>query len=180
LQVCGSSPPTAAHLKDLKFVQNCISEAIRLNSPGIIIRKTTKEITINKKMEGKDYSVVLPANHELCICMKLAHRDPEIYQNPDEFYPERFYPEFATPLSQKLRYSFFPFGAGTWSCPGRSFAWLEMTLCIAMLFQRFDLSLENGAQLPPIMEEKIVGVSHPKKKLRVFYKIRNHEKINTK
>jgi cytochrome P450 family 135 len=54
----------------------------------------------------------------------LVHHDPEIYDSPYEFRPERF---LETPPGT---YTWIPFGGGRRRCLGASFAQLEMRLVL--------------------------------------------------
>jgi cytochrome P450 len=62
----------------------------------------------------------MPAGVRLAPSVHLAHRNPSVYPEPDEFRPERF---LETPPGT---YSWFPFGGGTRRCVGAAFATFEM------------------------------------------------------
>jgi cytochrome P450 len=60
--------------------------------------------------------------------------DPEIWDNPDEFDPDRFYkPESKLPLV------FAPFGFGGRICPGRQTAYASATMFLGSIFKKFNL-----------------------------------------
>jgi len=46
-----------------------------------------------------------------------AHRDPEVYPEPDVYKPERW--EGVNIESLSYRHGFLVFGGGRWQCPGR-------------------------------------------------------------
>jgi cytochrome P450 len=73
------------------------------------------------------------------------HHDPRFYPYPFRFDPERWTPE-ARAAHPKLAY--FPFGAGPRQRIGESFAWLEATLVLATLAQRWQPRLATDRSVP--------------------------------
>jgi cytochrome P450 len=81
----------------------------------------------------------------------LTHRDPAIWQNAEEFCPERFARGRKTPP-----FSYVPFGGGPRSCIGAAFGQAEARLVIARLLQTHTFEFTNhkihphmGATLEP-------------------------------
>jgi cytochrome P450 len=68
-----------------------------------------------------------------------TQRDARFFDQPLEFKPERWTPEFETRLP---KYAYFPFGAGPRVCIGASFAMMEMILVLATIGRRFHLQLD--------------------------------------
>ena len=60
----------------------------------------------------------------------LVHHDPEIYEDPYEFRPERFLGE------SPGTYTWIPFGGGRRRCLGSSFALLEMNIVLKAVLAR--------------------------------------------
>jgi cytochrome P450 len=63
----------------------------------------------------------------------LVHHDPEIYDDPYSFRPERFLEEGPG------TYTWIPFGGGRRRCIGASFALLEMKTVLREVLRRYDL-----------------------------------------
>ncbi|KAI0373886.1 CyP450 monooxygenase [Pilatotrama ljubarskyi] len=89
--------------------------------------------------------------------------DPEAYDHPDEFRPERFIrdgrldPTVRDPTS-------FMFGFGRRICPGRHFANASLFILIASVLQVFDVELqtdENGQPLRAEYQQTHGLVSYP-------------------
>jgi cytochrome P450 len=91
----------------------------------------------------------------------LTHRDPAIWDNPDQFQPERFargstpHPKAQT-ASEKTGASYIPFGSGPRACIGAAFGQAEARIVVSQLLKTFDFQLltENihphmGATLEP-------------------------------
>jgi C-22 sterol desaturase len=59
----------------------------------------------------------------------MALRDPEVYENPDEFDPERYYSGDAEVKGAK---NYLVFGTGPHYCLGQHYAQLNLALFIGM------------------------------------------------
>jgi cytochrome P450 len=72
--------------------------------------------------------IELPAGAGVAACLVAAHRNPEVYPDPEAFRPERFLSgrAAAPPLG-----TFFPFGGGARRCLGATFAQYEMKQVLA-------------------------------------------------
>jgi cytochrome P450 len=69
-----------------------------------------------------------------------VHRDPRWFPQPDAFRPERW----AVEDPGRPKFAYFPFGGGARVCIGERFAWMEGTLLLAAIGQRWRLRLEPG------------------------------------
>jgi len=81
----------------------------------------------------------LPAGVNVAACTAALHMDPDIYPDPERFYPERF-------LQRTVGgFEFIPFGGGERICVGNQFATHEIKIVLAALLARgrFEL-LEKG------------------------------------
>ena len=75
----------------------------------------------------------LPAGVHVTPCIYLAHRRPEVWEDPTAFRPERFLDGAPEP------YTFIPFGGGMRRCVGAAFATLEMKEVLRAVANRFEL-----------------------------------------
>ena len=117
------------------YVTATIQETLRRRPvlPNVAPRLVKKPVTVG----GWDY----PPDVALVGNAYLVHHDPEIYDSPYEFRPERF-------LDQSPgTYTWIPFGGGRRRCLGASFAQLEMKLVLrAVLGQSVVRPGEPGAE----------------------------------
>ncbi|MGA8329141.1 MAG: cytochrome P450, partial [Mycobacterium sp.] len=60
------------------------------------------------------------------------HRDPQLWDHPLTFDPDRFLPERS---QGRNRWQYLPFGGGPRSCIGDHFAMLEATLALATIIR---------------------------------------------
>ncbi len=75
----------------------------------------------------------LPPGVHVTPCIYLAHRRPDVWDDPTAFRPERFLDSSPPP------YAYIPFGGGVRRCVGAAFATLEMKEVLRALAARFDL-----------------------------------------
>ncbi|XP_060080598.1 cytochrome P450 4F6-like [Ylistrum balloti] len=120
---------------DLGKLENltlCIKEGLRLHSPvSFIQRKTTQPFVV----EG--YRI--PVGTSLAIQIYNLHHNPDVWDKPMEFHPERFLPENSV---GRDFYAFVPFSAGPRNCIGQHFAMNEQKVTLARLLRRFTLELD--------------------------------------
>jgi cytochrome P450 len=97
----------------------------------------------------------IPSGTRVIINAWALGRDPESWENPEEFRPERFMDGgSAAGLDFKGNYfQFLPFGAGRRICPGLNFSMATVEIMLANLMYCFDW------QLPMGMEEKDVDMT---------------------
>ena len=71
----------------------------------------------------------------------LTHRDPEIYEDPDEWIPERFLDHKFSP------FEFYPFGGGNRRCIGAAFASFEAKVVLGTLLSAYHFELLDNRPL---------------------------------
>jgi cytochrome P450 len=126
------------------LLDRVIKESLRLYPPiHIGNRRVAQEI---KFAEGS-----IPAGERMFYSIYLTHRDPQIWENPESFCPERHAHGRKTPP-----FSYVPFGGGPRSCIGAAFGQAEARLIIARLLQAYKFEFTNhkihahmGATLEP-------------------------------
>ena len=77
--------------------------------------------------------------------------DPTIYENPNEFRPERFSSTQAVGVANKE--SAVPFGFGRRICPGMHMADASLFINIACIFSTFNISKATSIDGHPIEPE---------------------------
>lgn len=102
----------------------------------------------------------------------ITHRDPRYFPEPLRFDPERFSSEAK---SQRIRFTYVPFGAGPRQCIGESFAWMEGILLLATISQKWKLKLVPGQIIEP---EPLITL-RPKYGLRMLIEARGNSQQST-
>ena len=126
------------------LLDQVIKESLRLYPPIHIGNRR-----VAKEMEFSEGNV--PAGERMFYSIYLTHRDPAVWENPEEFCPERFSHGRRTPP-----FSYVPFGGGPRVCIGAAFGQAEARVVIARLLQTHAFEFTNhkihahmGATLEP-------------------------------
>ncbi|KFV82217.1 Cytochrome P450 4V2, partial [Struthio camelus australis] len=128
-EVFGNSerPVTMEDLKKLWYLECVVKEALRL-FPSVPLFACT----LREDCYIKGYQV--PKGTNVLVATYALHRDPEIFPDPEEFRPERFFPENCR---GRHPYAYVPFSAGPRNCIGQRFAQMEEKALLALILRRF-------------------------------------------
>nr|CAH0113238.1 unnamed protein product [Daphnia galeata] len=131
-------PVTMTDLNELKYLECCIKEALRLYPSVPIISRSCQEDFI---IGGDE----IPAGTSVSICPYFLHRDPKYFPDPEHFRPERFQAENS---EKRHPYSYVPFSAGPRNCIGQRFALLEEKSILSAIFRNFHVrSLDKREEI---------------------------------
>lgn len=100
--------PEVKHLNELKFLERCIKEGLRLYPSIPMIARVMEE---NTEVNG----YILPRNAPVHIHIFDIHRNEKHWPDPEKFDPDRFLPENCV---NRHPFSFVPFSAGPRNCIG--------------------------------------------------------------
>ncbi|EDV18742.1 uncharacterized protein TRIADDRAFT_34712 [Trichoplax adhaerens] len=122
-------------LAQLKYLTLCIKESQRLHPTVPILG-----YTLGEEMTVEGYT--FPKGMDIEFPSYVFHHDPNWWEEPWKFNPERF-----TAENSKGRdpYAFMPFAVGTRNCIGQNFALQELKSVVAKILQRFELSTPNSS-----------------------------------
>ncbi|HKU66546.1 MAG TPA: cytochrome P450 [Candidatus Baltobacteraceae bacterium] len=119
------------------YLDAVLNETLRLYPPAWILgRDALREAEIDGWRIRKGATVLMS--------QLVLHRDPDYFEQPDRFMPERWLDPPALPP-----FAYFPFGGGSRKCLGDRFAWTEARIELADLAQRYRFELESGAPVEP-------------------------------
>jgi len=115
------------------------TESLRIRGPLLELNKMCNEsveiaLPKDKKMKFNENDVIYIPAHSI-------HMDPEHYENPEQFIPERFSAENGGAKAYMDRGVFFPFGLGPRICVGNRFAVAQSKCAIAALIRNFEITV---------------------------------------
>ena len=117
------------------LLDQVIKESLRLYPPiHIGNRRVAEDMEFT---EGK-----VPAGERMFYSIYLTHRDPEIWENAEQFCPDRFSHGRKTPP-----FAYVPFGGGPRACIGAAFGQAEARIVMTRLLQTFSFEPVNPHQI---------------------------------
>ncbi|CAN4090812.1 unnamed protein product [Withania somnifera] len=146
---------TEDDIQNMPYFKLVVKEVFRLYPPVplLIPRETMKKSTL----EGYD---IQPGTIIHVNSWAIA-KDPEIWENPEEFIPERFFNNVVDFKGQN--YELIPFGSGRRGCPGIALGVASMELALSNLLYAFDWELPHGLKKEDIDTDVRPGVTMHKK-----------------
>jgi cytochrome P450 len=147
--------PDPERLTTLPYLDALIKEVLRMRPVVPLVGRV-----LMKPYHVAGYD--LPAGTPVGASIYLAHRNPEIYPEPNAFRPERFLKGSPDPSA------WFPFGGGIRRCIGASFALYEMKIVLGTMLAHCDFEL---AQNRPVRVVRRAVTFSPEGGMRV--RVRN-------
>lgn len=143
-------------LDELQYLKLVINETLRLHpaSPLLGLRECREETEID--------GYTIPYKAKVIVNGWAIARDPESWDDPENFVPERF--ENSSVDFNGNHYQFFPFGAGSRICPGMHFGLANVVYPLAQLLYHFDWRLPCGLEPEDLDMTETCGISATRKK----------------
>ena len=118
-----------------------MAESMRIRPPAWTLER-------NAEADVEIGGFIIRRGTTVLMSQYLVHRDRRWWgDDADRFDPERW---GAAQQASRPKFSYFPFGAGTRICVAEHFAWMEGTLVLAAIAQRWRMRYEETT--PPVME----------------------------
>jgi cytochrome P450 len=137
--VIAGRAPTLEDMPRLEYTAMVLAESMRLYPPAWAMgREVLEDVSIGPYR--------MPKGAMVFFSQYIVQRDPRWFPHPERFTPERFTTEAK---AGRPRFAYFPFGGGGRQCIGESFAWMEATLALATIAQRWRLALVPGQNIQP-------------------------------
>ncbi|KAL4734950.1 cytochrome P450 [Aspergillus similis] len=128
--------PTWEELEKLPYLTAVIKESLRM-SPGVaspLPRVVPKSGAVITKTHIPGGTIVSQSSH-------FVHTNPDIFEDPHSFIPERWLGEKGKSLDKWL----LAFSRGPRSCLGQQLAWAELYLTYGHVFRKFDLQIDPSS-----------------------------------
>ncbi|XP_019196628.1 PREDICTED: cytochrome P450 83B1-like [Ipomoea nil] len=141
-------------IQELPYFKAVVKETMRLYPPVPLVERETLSKCTFEGYEIKPKMLIFVNSWAIA-------RDPACWENPHEFYPERF-------LDNKVDYKgqdfeFIPFGAGRRICPGIALGIASAELALANLLYAFDWELPSWVKKEDIDTNVSSGITMHKK-----------------
>lgn len=132
-------------IDNLPYLQAVIKETLRLHPP-------IPFLVPRRAMKDTDFmGFQIPKNTQVLVNAWAIGRDPDVWEDPLAFKPDRF---MDTKIDYKgQHYELIPFGAGRRMCAGVPLAHRVLHLILGSLLHKFDWELD-GNVTPETMDMK--------------------------
>jgi cytochrome P450 len=131
--------PVTDQVDRLDLTNRIVQEVLRFYPPGYIIGRQAT-------VDDDELGFRIPKGSQVYLSPFVTHRDPEYWERPTEFDPDRFTAEAS---AGRPRFAYVPFGAGARRCLGDRFASLELATIVAMMGRRFRVRLLSDDRIEP-------------------------------
>ncbi|XP_057513976.1 flavonoid 3',5'-hydroxylase 1-like isoform X2 [Actinidia eriantha] len=130
-----------SHLPKLHYLDALIKETFRLHPalPLLVPKRPDRPCVVG--------GYTIPKNTRVFLNVWAMHRDPEIWDSPLEFKPERFLGEASKCDYNGNNFQYLPFGSGRRICAGLPLAEKMVMYVLASLLHSFNWRLPEGEEL---------------------------------
>lgn len=136
---------TVSDLAKLPYCEAVLREAMRLSAvaPGFNIEPIPSDTPGEVTLAGGKYTV--PNDQAMIIVLSKVNRDPEVFDEPNEFKPERMLGEAYDQLPAGVKKGF---GNGKRECFGKLAAWQWSFIALVSIVRKVDLGMaDKGYEL---------------------------------
>mmetsp|Transcript_17811 Transcript_17811/g.32859 ORF Transcript_17811/g.32859 Transcript_17811/m.32859 type:complete len:547 (-) Transcript_17811:74-1714(-) len=149
-----TASPSFEQLESFKYLNAVLMEGLRLYPSAGFTKDALEDIDLDGHL--------IPRGTEILMLPYLAQRDPDYYEDPNCFKPERWLEDKRLKMKENVTVKshvtvvgmsapYLPFSLGTRSCVGKNLALIELRIAVVKLLQHFDFTFvpnENFSEDP--------------------------------
>lgn len=141
--VLKQEPVSFADLHQLTYTIQVLDEAMRLYPPFWMVDRTALT-------DDEVLGIHIPAGITVIPYIYGTHRNPEYWDKPERFNPERF---VSDQKKSRPAFAHIPFGGGPRICIGSNMAMVQMLLILVRIIQQYDIApvSEKPVDIRPMM-----------------------------
>ena len=143
---------------ELSYLKAVIKETLRLHPPAPLL---PRECRVPCRVD--EYEI--QTKTRVIINAWAIGRDPEYWDQPERFLPERFIDSSVSFYKESCNnFAYIPFGAGRRMCPGMSSGLASVEIALAHLLYHFDWELPPGTEPESLDMTEAFGASVGRKR----------------
>ncbi|KAL1715836.1 cytochrome P450 [Schizophyllum commune] len=134
--------PQYSDMHKYAYTLAVIYETLRMFPPVVTVPKVSAQdqvVTGKRLSDGSKVDIPCPAGTSVHFAVVGLHNNPNYWDSPEEFRPERF-------LGDYNKDAFVPFSAGARACLGRKFAETEGVAMMVSLISRYKFEVMEEPQ----------------------------------
>ncbi|XP_026753946.2 cytochrome P450 6B7-like [Galleria mellonella] len=156
-------------IKEMTYLEWTFKEAMRIfPSLGYLSR------TCRKKYTFPGINLTIDEGVNIAIPVQAFHNDPQYWDNPKEFRPERFHPDVFTEVQKSV---YLPFGDGPRNCIGARLGLMQSLAGLAAILSRFSVAPAPETKRYPIVDPSSHVVQSIKGGLPLLFNERKDVKV---
>jgi cytochrome P450 len=138
--VLANRPVAYKDIPNLIYMRRVILETLRLHPPAwVLMRQSIQEVDLG--------GVTIPSGTEILISPYIVHRDPQSFQVPLQFDPDRW----ESNGEERTNKAFMPLGSGPHLCIGYHYAMTEICVVLATVVRQWRfLPVDNRFRRPVV------------------------------
>ncbi|KAG0181653.1 cytochrome P450-dit2 [Apophysomyces sp. BC1021] len=156
IRILGSEPndilPTVEQTKEMNYINMIMKETMRIDGPvsAVIPRRTAEDLELS--------GYFIPKDTALAIDIYALHHNPNVWEDPEKFDPERFAPGGEAENMTRGGLSWLPFSNGGRQCIGMNFSLVEQRVLLSMLLRKYTWELPADSIHRDKLVTKNVGI----------------------
>lgn len=128
-------------LTTCSYLDSVLSETLRILPP---VTRTERKAARDYRIEK--YDILIPKGSSIQLGFRAVQNDPDYWEEPDKFNPDRFMPENRDKI---VPGSYLPFSLGPRHCVGMRFSLTEAKLGLARTVMKFKFTPVKGTTFLP-------------------------------
>ncbi|KAM3961539.1 cytochrome P450 6B6-like [Aphomia sociella] len=157
-------------IKEMTYLEWTFKEGMRMfPSLGYLMRICKKKYTI------PDHNITIDEGVNILIPIEGFHNDPQYWDNPQEFRPDRFDPDEFNALQKSV---YLPFGDGPRNCIGARLGLMQSLAGLAAILSQFSVEPAPETKRYPTVDPTSHVVQSISGGLPLLFKKRKDVKLN--
>ncbi|KPJ14075.1 Cytochrome P450 6B2 [Papilio machaon] len=131
-------------INEMNYLRCAFKEGLRMfPSLGYLMRKCAHKYTF------PDMDLTIDEGVTIVIPVQALHNDPQYFEDPEDFRPERFLTDFINPLTKDI---YLPFGEGPRACIGERLGLMQSLAGLAAVLSRYTVEPAPNTPHPPTVD----------------------------
>lgn len=152
-------------IKEMTYLECAFKEGMRMfPSLGFLMRQAARKYTF------PELDLTIDPDVNVVIPLQALHNDPQYFEEPHVFRPERFLPD---QVDDRTKFVYLPFGDGPRACIGLRLGLMQSLAGLAALLSRFTVAPGPSTLRHPVVEPKSGIVQSIKHGLPLAFTARN-------
>ncbi|XP_013149701.1 PREDICTED: cytochrome P450 6B7-like [Papilio polytes] len=153
-------------VNEMTYLHCAFKEGLRIfPSLGYLVRQCTQKYTF------PELNLTIDEGVSILIPVQALHMDPQYFEEPEKFRPERFLTDFKNPLTKNV---YLPFGEGPRACIGERLGRMQSVAGLAAVLSKYSVEPAPETLRYPIIDPTSNFVQSVKDGVPLMFKLRTN------